>query len=88
MRRRKQNDPVGYAANSLSYIVGGYQIATKHDNTSTWVDMGVTTLGIGAGIFFGAPALPAIAVAGAIYGIWSLGGGSDFINNNWGYRKP
>ena len=50
------------------------------------VDIGVTVLGaVGIGVI-GTAALPFVAAGGVIYGVWSLAGGSDWVNQNWGYR--
>lgn len=73
----------GLAATAISV---GYKFATGHDNTSTIVDVGVTVVTFGAGVAFGTIAAPAIAVIGVGYGIWSAAGGSDWIDENWGYR--
>jgi hypothetical protein len=50
-------------------------------------DVGVTLVGLGAVAVFGTAALPAIAVVGLGYGIWSYAGGSDWIDKNWGFNK-
>ncbi|WP_157604535.1 DUF6443 domain-containing protein [Solitalea canadensis] len=73
----------GLAATAVSV---GYKFATGHDNTSTIVDVGVTAVTFGAGLALGTVAAPAIAVIGVGYGIWSAAGGSDWIDENWGYR--
>jgi len=69
-------------------LVATHEVVTGQDNTHTWVDVGVTALGIGAVAVIGTAALPAVAVIGLGYGIWSAAGGSDWIDSNWGYRKP
>jgi RHS repeat-associated protein len=77
---------VGIAANVLAYRTALYQIATDHDNTSTWVDVGVTTAGIVTVAFVGTVAAPFVAAGSLIYGVWSIAGGGDWIDKNWGYR--
>jgi hypothetical protein len=73
-------------ANGLSIVAAGYQLATGNDNTSTWVDVGVTTAGIVVGGIVGATAAPFVAAGAVAYGIWSFAGGSAWIDSNWGYR--
>jgi hypothetical protein len=63
------------------------QFATGNDNTSTWVDIGVAGAEITAAAILGVAFAPEIAVAGLLYGIISVGGGSDWIDNHFGYRK-
>lgn len=76
----------GGAGVGFSLLANGYEFATGTDNTSTWVDIGVTAVGVGAGVVFGTAAAPFIAVGGLAYGIFSVAGGSDWINDKWGYR--
>ncbi len=78
---------IGQTANGISYASAAYQVATGTDNTSTWVDVGVTTAGIITVGVIGTAAAPLVAGGGLVYGIWSLTGGSDWINDSWGYRE-
>jgi hypothetical protein len=75
-------------ANGFSYFSAAYKFYSKTDNTSTFVDLGVTTAGIIVVGVCGTVAAPAVAFVGMAYGIWSVAGGSDLIDKNWGYRKP
>ena len=77
----------GRTANGISYATAIYQVATDNDNTSTWVDVGVTTAGIVIIAIVGGSAAPFVAAGALIYGIWAVAGGSDWIDNNWGYSK-
>ena len=43
---------------------------------------GIITVGV-----IGTAAAPLVAGGGLVYGIWSLTGGSDWINDTWGYRE-
>ncbi len=82
---------VAKSSNGLMGAVAVYKLASGTDNTSTWVDVGASGVLYGAAILTaGTVGLPIVAVAGFGYAIWSLGGGSDWIDNNWGYRpvKP
>ena len=78
---------VGRLANGVSYATAAYQVATGNDNTSTWVDVGVTTIGIITVGVVGTVAAPFVAAGALVYGVWSVAGGSDWIDENWGYRK-
>lgn len=77
-------------AGTAGVVLGGavalHEFATGHDNTHTLFDIGVTVAGVVAVGVLGTAALPAVVVGGLIYGIWSAAGGSDFIDNNIGYR--
>jgi hypothetical protein len=77
---------LGHVGTGIAVAGSGYEIVTGHDNTHTWVDLTVTGGSIIVGAVVGTAALPALAVVGLGYGIWSLAGGSDWIDNNWGYR--
>lgn len=79
---------LGTVGGILTLAVAGHEVLTGHDNTHTWVDVGMTGLGIGVVTVVGTAALPAVAVVGLGYGIWSAVGGSDWIDRNWGYREP
>ena len=76
----------GAAGVGVSVLANGYEFATGTDNMSTWVDIGITAVGVGVGIAFGTAAVPIIAVGGLAYGVFSIAGGSDWINENWGYK--
>jgi len=77
-------------AGAISVITGGLvaaqEFAFGHDNTHTIVDLGVSVGGVVIVGVIGTSALPAVALGGLIYGIWSSTGGGDFIDNNFGYR--
>jgi RHS repeat-associated protein len=77
---------ISRTANGLSYATAAYQFATGNDNTSTWVDVGITTAGIITVGIVGTAGAPFVAAGALVYGIWSFAGGSDWIDNNWGYR--
>lgn len=77
---------VGHGATAMSALNIAYQVATNTDNTSTWVDAGVTAAGVLTIGIVGVTAAPAVAVCGLVYGVWSIAGGSDWIDRNWGYR--
>jgi RHS repeat-associated protein len=77
----------GAAGLVLTGLVVAHELATGHDNTHTWVDVGVTVVSVGAVAVLGTVALPAVAIGGLAYGIWSFAVGSDWIDENWGYRK-
>jgi RHS repeat-associated protein len=61
----------------LSAGVAIHEFATDHDNTHTWVDLGVAGLGVAAVAVIGTVALPAVAIIGLGYTVWSAAGGSD-----------
>jgi len=82
----KYGKVVGRAGYGLTAGVAIYEVATGTDNTHTWVDVGVTALGVGAVAVFGTVAAPVVVVGAIGYGIWSIAGGSDWIDSNWGYR--
>ncbi|PRY87645.1 hypothetical protein [Mongoliibacter ruber] len=82
----KYGKVIGRAGYGTTAFVAGYELATGNDNTYTWVDVGVTVLGVGAVAVFGTVASPVVAVGVIGYGIWSIAGGSDWIDSNWGYR--
>ena len=84
----KIGNVAGHVGTGISVVAIGYQFATNHDNTSTWVDAGVTVTTVALGIGFGTVAAVPLAVGGLFYGVWAVSGGSDWIDNNWGYRKP
>lgn len=76
---------LGVAGTVATYGVAGYQVATGKDNTSTWVDVGVTSGVVVVGII----SAPVAIGAGIIYGGARLFWGNDidgWINDNWGYR--
>jgi hypothetical protein len=77
---------IGRAANGVSYATAAYQVAAGTDNTSTWVDVGVTSAGIITVGVVGTVAAPFVAAGALVYGVWSIAGGSDWIDENWGYR--
>lgn len=86
-RFNKVGKIAGYTGLGLTVASSAVAFATKTDNTSTLVDIGVTVVGFAVVGIAGTAALPFVAAAGVIYGVWSLAGGSDWIDNNWGYRK-
>lgn len=78
---------IAKGSNILMGVVAGYKVLNHTDNTSTWVDIGVSGLLYTAGaLTAGTVGLPVVAVVGVGYAIWSLAGGSDWIDENWGYR--
>ena len=60
----KTGKVLGVAGTVATYGVAGYQVATGTDNTSTWVDVGVTTGVVVVGII----STPVAIGAGIIYG--------------------
>lgn len=83
----KMTKGLGVVGGFLTVGVAGHEILTGQADTHTWVDLGVTALGVGATVVFGTVALPAVAIGGLAYGVWSFAGGSDWIDENWGYKK-
>jgi hypothetical protein len=77
---------LGAAGVVLSAGIAVHELATGTHNTHTWADLGVTIVGAVAVGVAGTAALPVVAVAGLIYGVWSAAGGSDWIDDNWGYK--
>lgn len=76
---------LGVAGTVATYGVAGYKLARGKDDTSTWVDVGVTT-GV---VLVGIVSAPVAIGAGIIYGGVRLfwGDGIDgWIDENWGYR--
>lgn len=73
-----------------TYGIAGYDVLNGNANTSTWVDVGATTLLFGAAIL-GSPIVAGGAVVGGvIYGGARLIYGDSvdgWINNNWGYNN-
>jgi hypothetical protein len=77
---------LGTVGTGLGVAVALHEISTGNDDTHTWVDLGVTGLGVGAVIVGGTAAAPFVFAGGLVYGIWSMAGGSDWIDKNWGYN--
>jgi RHS repeat-associated protein len=77
---------IGKASTGLMIGVTAYQFISGNDNTSTWVDIGATGLTLGAAAIFGVAAAPVIAVGAFGYAVFSISGGSEWINENWGYK--
>jgi RHS repeat-associated protein len=77
----------GAFGTGITVGVAVYEFSTGNDNAHTWMDIGVTGLGIGAGLLFGAAAAPAILVGGVAYGIFTLSGGKEWIDDQFGYIK-
>lgn len=77
---------LGNVGTGLSVAVALHEISTGNDDTHTWVDLGITGLGVGAVIIGGTAAAPFVIAGGLVYGIWSMAGGSDWIDKNWGYN--
>jgi hypothetical protein len=80
-----------YLGAGLTAGIAGYEYATGQANTHTIVDLGVSALGfaaIGAAAILMAPEiLVGAAAVGVVYGVASLGGlgqGIDNATNNWG----
>ncbi len=76
---------LGVTGTVATYGVAGYQVATGTDNTSTWVDVGVTTGVVVVGII----SAPVAIGAGIVYGGARLFWGDEIdglVNDNWGYR--
>ncbi len=81
----KTGKVIGVVGTVATYGVAGYQVATGTDNTSTWVDVGVTTGVVVVGII----SAPVAITAGVIYGGVRLFWGNQidgWVDNNWGYR--
>jgi len=81
----KTGKVLGVVGTIATYGVAAYQLATGNDNTSTWVDVGVTTSVVIVGII----SAPIAVSVGLIYGgvrlIW--GNKIDgWIDKNWGYK--
>lgn len=76
-----------------SWGIAGVEYYNDTDNTSTWVNAGVNTLILGAGIagtIFAAPAvITGAGIAGAAYGVGYLLYGDEidgYIDEKFGYR--
>jgi hypothetical protein len=85
-RLNKIGKVAGNLGMGLTALSAGYSFATGTDNTSTLVDIGVTVIGAATIGIVGTAALPFVAAGGVIYGVWSLAGGSNWVDSNWGYR--
>nr|NQU89657.1 RHS repeat-associated core domain-containing protein [Bacteroidota bacterium] len=73
-----------------TYGIAGYDVLNGNANTSTWVDVGATTLLFGAAILGGPIVAGGAVVGGVIYGGARLFYGDNvdsWINNNWGYNN-
>ena len=80
----------GNAIGALVPILSGTNIIVKKmnggtTNTSDWVDLGVSALIWGAGVFASASTMPFVIGAGVVYGIYRVSHGErvDEQINNW-----
>ncbi len=73
-----------------TYGIATYDVINGNANTSTWVEVGATSVLFGAAII-GAPIVAGVAVVGGItYGGVRLFFGNqidNWINRNWGYNN-
>ena len=73
-----------------TYGIAGYEVLNGNANTSTWVDVGATTLMFGLAIIGGPIVAGGAVVGGVVYGGARLFYGvqvDGWINDNWGYNN-
>ncbi|MEA3505870.1 MAG: FG-GAP-like repeat-containing protein, partial [Bacteroidota bacterium] len=73
----------GRGTNILSGISVGYDFVTGTANTSTIVNICVSVVGYGAIAIVGAAATPYVIGVGIVYGVVSIAGGDEWLNNTW-----
>jgi RHS repeat-associated protein len=86
---------IGRGAGTIGFVIAGvhagYEYKTGNANTHTVIDLGVTALAataVGVGVIVSSPIIiTGAAIGGAAWGIYSLFGGGEAIDNktnNWG----
>ncbi len=68
-------------ASFLSVGYSFYEIDANKAKAHTWVNLSVTAIVAGAEFFIGAAAAPYIIIGGVAYGIFSIAGGNEWLDN-------